>query len=310
MKKALYLRSGSGDPFYNLAAEEFILEHRRDCSPVLFIWQSDGAVVIGRHQNPWAETDAEFLDREGIVLARRKSGGGAVYQDRGNLNFALITDRAAFDVSRQTDAVCRALAACGISAETGRMSRLYLSGRKISGSAFLLRRHRALHHGTLLVDADMNMMASLRGVMRITDRRGVASSAEETVNIAAVHPGASIDACAAAIRAQFEELAGCRFEAGDIGAVCSGSEFSALVERQRSWEWRYGTTPPFDLELDEGAGRVAMHVEKGLVGSITIEPCGEVVYGGGGSVRFRAEEIHRALEGTGLRLEALDHACP
>ena len=146
--------------------------------------------------------------------------------------------------------------------------------------------------------------------MRITGRKGVASSAEDTVNIAAVQPGASIDACAAAIRAQFEELAGRGFDEADIDAVCSGGEFSLLVERQRSWEWRYGTTPPFDLELDEGAGRVAMHVEKGRVGSITIEPCGEVLYSGAGSVRFRAEEIRRALEGTGLRLEALDHACP
>src|SRR5512138_3301371 len=106
--KPLYLRSRITDPYYNLAVEECLLDRAGNAGPMLFLWQSSNAVVIGKNQNPWKETDFGFLARERVTLARRMSGGGAVYHDRGNLNFSFIADTRAFDPDRQLHAVMEA----------------------------------------------------------------------------------------------------------------------------------------------------------------------------------------------------------
>ena len=113
IKTAVYIEPLT-DPFHNLAAERYLLEHTPAGSVTLYLWQNKNTVVIGRNQNPWAECNIALLRKDGGHLVRRLSGGGAVYHDSGNLNFTFLTDTHTYNLSRQLSVITTALAALGI----------------------------------------------------------------------------------------------------------------------------------------------------------------------------------------------------
>ena len=86
-----YLETGSQDPYYNLAFEEFVLTHRME-GDYLILWQNDNTIVIGQNQNAEEEINRSFVEAHQIHVVRRSTGGGAVYHDLGNLNYSFITD--------------------------------------------------------------------------------------------------------------------------------------------------------------------------------------------------------------------------
>lgn len=167
-------RTLSNDPFLNLCIEHFLLQHTPPDSYILLLYVNRPSVVIGRNQNPWLEANLYQVDDGRVkrgssqedrvpLLIRRRSGGGAVFHDEGNLNFSVIHPRGAFDRNRHAEMVARALRQAGatharvnerhdivldnFSADPGK------STVKISGSAYKLTRLRAMHHGTCLVDS-------------------------------------------------------------------------------------------------------------------------------------------------------------
>ena len=105
----LIVQSSSTDVYRNLAIEEYLMEHAVDHGPVLFLWQSDCAVVMGKNQNPWRECRLNLMREEGIPLARRISGGGTVYHDIGNLNYCVIVDRTQYREEQAYKMVSEAL---------------------------------------------------------------------------------------------------------------------------------------------------------------------------------------------------------
>ena len=161
MAAAYYLETGSTDPAYNLAFEEFVQANRRQ-GDYLILWQNDNAVIIGRNQNALEEINREFVQAHGIRVVRRNTGGGAVYHDLGNLNYSFITDAEAPEnrsASLFTSPVVDALRALGLDAESSGRNDILVSGKKVSGTAEHLLRGRILHHGTLLFDSDPSMIA-------------------------------------------------------------------------------------------------------------------------------------------------------
>ncbi len=182
------------DPYRNMAIEKQLMDTLPEDTAILYLWQNEHTVVIGRNQNPWYELKVEEFLESGGRLARRLSGGGAVYHDIGNLNFTFIVPKTEFDIPRQLNVVGMALGALGIQTEANGRNDLYASGRKFSGNAFFKSGSAAYHHGTLLVDTNMQVMERFLTVDREKlQKRGVSSVGARVVNLCELNPSLTIE---------------------------------------------------------------------------------------------------------------------
>ena len=241
---ASYWETGSVDPRYNLAFEEYILYHRKT-GDHLILWQNDNTVVIGSNQITEAEINRAFVEAHGIQVVRRSTGGGAVYHDLGNLNYSFITDYDPEDqlsMARFTQPVAAALRELGLSAEASGRNDILVSGRKVSGTAQKIVGGRILHHGTLLFDSDPDAVA---GALQVrADKfqgKGVQSVRSRIGNIRPLLPE-DMDIQAfwqylkQALLAQELQPAGLTEE--ELREV-----LRLKVEKYDSWEWNFGRSP-------------------------------------------------------------------
>lgn len=158
----LCIDSRCTDVYWNLAAEEYLLKQKQQ--DYFMLWQSEPCVVMGKHQNVQAEVDEDFTRQQGIALARRFSGGGAVYQDDGNINLSFIetVDRPDFDTYLQQ--TIDFLKKIGVAASTDQRMGIYVDSRKVSGSAQCIHKNRVMYHCTLLYSTDLDVLnAALAG---------------------------------------------------------------------------------------------------------------------------------------------------
>ena len=126
----------SFNPWFNLAIEEFLVNNVKDDETILYLWQNKDTVVIGSNQNPWKECDVNKIEEDKVKLARRLSGGGAVYHDIGNLNFTFIMKKYKYDEDKQLNVVLNAINSFGMEAKFSGRNDLLLSGKKFSGNAY------------------------------------------------------------------------------------------------------------------------------------------------------------------------------
>ena len=158
----IYIPNDNHDPALNLAMEEYILSGSGINEPVLFFYVNDPSIIIGRHQNTVDEINAEFVRDQGIRIVRRCSGGGAVYHDRGNLNYSLISPgdmRSTGDFSVLLTPILDALHSLNLPAALGGRNDLLLDGAKFSGNAYYHNRFGSVTHGTLLFDTDLSVLS-------------------------------------------------------------------------------------------------------------------------------------------------------
>ncbi|MBQ8310921.1 MAG: lipoate--protein ligase [Clostridia bacterium] len=163
-----FLRLNTTDPYYNLAVEEYLFLHATD--DLFMLWQNEPTVVIGKNQNAYAEINMDAVEKRGIHIARRITGGGAVYHDLGNLNYTFISAArgTSLDFAYFTAPVIEALACVGICAELSGRNDLVTDGKKFSGNAQYSANGKTLHHGTLLFDSDLEMLSS---VLRVDEEK-------------------------------------------------------------------------------------------------------------------------------------------
>lgn len=245
------LTGDSFDPWHNLAVEERLFDILKEDECIFYLWQNKNTVVIGRHQNAWKECRTKLLEDEGGKLARRSSGGGAVFHDLGNLNFTFVVPREKYDVQRQLNVIRKAVASFGIETEfTGRNDLVVSgSGAKFSGNAFRFSDKTGLHHGTIMMDVDVDKLG--RYLAPGKDKlkaKGIESVRSRVCNLKALNHEITIENMTKALKNAFQQEYGPAEEMSmnDI----AGSELTALEEKYSSWDFRMGRALPFDVTLE------------------------------------------------------------
>lgn len=261
--KLLIAESRLTDPHHNLALEETLLQAADD-AVILYLWQNQNTVVIGRNQNPWKECRTALLQQEGGHLARRLSGGGAVFHDLGNLNFTFLMPQPSYDLDRQLEVICTAVRSFGITAERSGRNDILAADRKFSGNAFYKNGKQAYHHGTILIDADMDRLSRYLSPSKAKlSAKGVDSVRSRVGNLRELNGAITIDSMKTALTAAFSTVYGGSVEKIEV------LPDPALVERYRSWDWNYGQKLPFTLEWEErltfGCVRIEAQVEHGII---------------------------------------------
>ncbi|QCR36305.1 lipoate--protein ligase A [Nissabacter sp. SGAir0207] len=263
------LLSDSHDPWFNLAVEECIFR-QVTTQRVLFLWRNAETVVIGQAQNPWKECNTRRMAADGIKLARRSSGGGAVFHDLGNTCFTFMAGKPEYDKTVSTQIILNALHSLGIPATVSGRNDLVVNTpegeRKISGSAYRETSDRGFHHGTLLLDADLSRLADyLNPDPKKLQAKGITSVRGRVANLNELRPGIRHEQICQAVTEAFFAWYGERVEAEVISPhrLPDLPGFPEQFAKQSSWEWNFGKAPAFTHLLDErfGWGGVDLHLD-------------------------------------------------
>lgn len=268
--------SDSYDPWFNLAVEECIFRQMPADQRVLFLWRNNDTVVIGRAQNPWKECNTRKMDADNIKLARRSSGGGAVFHDLGNTNFTFMAGKPEYDKTVSTNIILDGLSGLGISVSASGRNDLVVETadgeRKISGSAYRETKDRGFHHGTVLINADLSRLADyLNPDPKKLQAKGITSVRSRVTNLTEILPGIGHDQVCDAIKAAFFDYYGEKAEAELISpqSLPDLPGFAETFAKQSSWEWNFGNAPAFSHLLDTRFkwGGIELHfdVERGII---------------------------------------------
>ncbi len=282
------------NPYKNIAIEEYLMRHVPEGAVSLFLWKNKKTVVIGRNQNAWRECQVERLAADGGYLARRLSGGGAVYHNTGNLNFTFSAPKEIYDVSRQVSVIAEAAKSFGILAEKTGRNDIMADGRKFSGNAFYKSGGRAYHHGTILISEDMaHMVKYLDTSGSKLHAKTVKSVPARVVNLSDLNPAVTVDTFRVAMKEAFEKVYGLPVTV----LHDSDLDWKEIEEREKffaSYEWRLGHKQEFtnrwEAHFNWGFLRLYVKVANGVIES------GEV--DSDGLAASVIAKIPKALKGT------------
>lgn len=261
--------SKSDDPYLNLAVEQYLMETAGEDACVLYLWQNRHTVVIGRNQNAWAECRTTELSQDGGHLARRLSGGGAVYHDMGNLNFTFLVSKKNYDLPKQQQVIVAACKNLGIDAQITGRNDVTAQGRKFSGNAFYDSKGQAYHHGTLLVDVDMAKLGQyLVPSKEKLQSKGVSSVQSRVINLKELCPDLTIDRMKEEMRKAFDQVYG--LEATELSENDLDMDYvNQLRQRNASWDWNYGKSLPATFTCKArfpwGGVELQLQVEQGII---------------------------------------------
>lgn len=276
MQKLKVLISDTFDPWFNLATEDWIF---RDLDPnicVLYLWRNKDTVVIGRFQNPWKECHTEKMESDSIKLARRQSGGGAVFHDLGNTNFTFLSSKENYNKEINNGIIIKAIKKFGIDAFSSGRNDLIIKidgeDKKISGSAFKETKDRCFHHGTLLIDADLTQLSNyLSPDKKKLQGKGISSVKSRVQNLAHINSEINHDILCKAIITEFFDHYNnqCEIEVLDNEYLKSIPQLNSYYEFLKNWNWRFGETPKFSHLLEEyfdwGSMEVHLDTHKGQI---------------------------------------------
>lgn len=281
MLRTRILISDSHDPYFNLAVEDTIFRAMPTSERILFLWRNADTVVIGKGQNPWKECNTRKMELDGVKLARRQTGGGAVFHDLGNSNFTFMAAKPEYDKSISTMIVLKAMKRLGVEGKASGRNDLIIETdegeKKFSGSAYRETKDRGFHHGTLLLSADLKRLANyLNPDPKKLESKGITSVRSRVVNLEDVVRGIDHSMVCDALRDSFLE----HFR-GDVQperitpeSLPDLPDFEKTFEKQRDWNWNFGKSPDFSHELSErfSWGRIELHldVQRGEIRKATI----------------------------------------
>lgn len=238
------------NPFLNLAVESQLLDTYQENTVTLFLWRNRQTVVIGANQNPYSECDVDTLLKEGGHLTRRRTGGGAVYHDLGNLNFSIVADKKIYDVKRQMTVIQKTLLNYGLETEVSGRNDITYQGRKFSGNAFAKTKYQGLHHGTILIKTDSEKLQKYLKVKPAKlHKHGVKSVSSRVINLSEVADITSENIIPHLIKA-FEEVYDSKAIVINFDDLCT-EEVLKLRDRISSDEYLFGKWKEFHTQKSE-----------------------------------------------------------
>ena len=200
-----------------------------------FVWRVAPTVIIGRNQDMETEVNLPFCRERGINVVRRKSGGGCVYADRGNIMLSYITPRKGVEevFGEFLDQFAEALRGLGLPAVRTTHNDILVDGCKVSGNAFFSLPHGSIVHGTLLHSVDFDMLAAaITPTKAKLEKHGVQSVRQRVTNLSDLGIGLSV-----------EELADYLTDAFCTGSVLlDASDIDRIKDIEKSY-----TEPSFVL---------------------------------------------------------------
>ncbi|MDR4248877.1 MULTISPECIES: lipoate--protein ligase [Bacillus] len=261
------------DPMINLAIEEYCLKYLDPDETYLLFYINQPSIIIGKNQNTIEEINTKYVEDNGIKVVRRLSGGGAVYHDKGNLNFSFITkdDGDSFhNFKKFTEPVIKALEKLGVKAELSGRNDIMADGRKISGNAQFATRGRIFSHGTLLFDSEIEHVVSALNVKKEKiESKGIKSIRSRVANISELMDQKMTTE-------EFRKiLLSYIFDTnGDVPQYqLTEKDWEKIHEisrdRYQKWEWNYGRSPKFNLQHSKrfpaGSIDLRLEVKKGII---------------------------------------------
>lgn len=320
MIRKIFIYNAQGtDPHENLAAEKVLMDALGPGEAMLYLWQNLNTVVIGRNQNAWLECRTSLLSEEGGKLARRLSGGGAVYHDLGNLNFTFLMCKEDYDLETQVSVIQRACALAGIQAEKSGRNDLLADGRKFSGNAFYQDKVHAYHHGTLMVDVDKEKLGRYLSPPKAKlQAKGVASVRSRVVNLKELSPALTIHGMRENMVQAFQDVYGLTAEAFVLDAAME-TEIAKLKAEYGSWEYLYGVPLSFTFSCEEkfdwGYIQLQLDAKSGIVQEVGINTDAmdwtlpESIVKALKGCRFETEAMVYALQQAFLPAEVCEDLC-
>lgn len=272
------------DARINLAIEYYLLSEVELDEPILLFYINDNAIIVGKNQNTYEEVNTDYVEREGVTVVRRFSGGGAVYHDLGVLNFCFLTkdDGDSFrNFKKFTTPVIEALHKMGVQgAELRGRNDLVIDDKKFSGNAMYSKNGRLTAHGTLMFDSQIDaVVGALKPKKHKLESKGIKSIRSRVTNIKPYLDDEYQYMNAKNFR---EKLLLNIFDADDINGVkeyrLTDKDWEKIKEfadqYTSNWKWNYGESPKFDLERSErlsvGTVEVKLNVNKGLITNLKI----------------------------------------
>lgn len=272
IKSMRYLINNSTDPYFNLAFDEYCLENIHSEEPYFFLWRNRPAVIIGLNQNAYGEVNLEYLNANGITLARRVTGGGAVYHDLQNMNYTIIGR------NPSPQPMVDALRQLGVPAELTGRNDIFVEGRKVSGYARRVAGNQEIIHGTLMYDVDLDTLQHVLDTPASKMKaKGISSVRSHVANLKEYLPQfKSLDE----LQAKLSEI----LSGGDGPLLAQGSGYPSqdvidaevrriAAEKFATWEFIYGHSHEADFnykkKLPCGTVEASLRIDRGTITALT-----------------------------------------
>ena len=299
-----YIESNSTDPYFNLALEEYVFDKLPKDESYFMLWQNANTIVIGKYQNAMQEINQKVVDERGIKVARRLSGGGAVYHDMGNLNFTFIVDQKDVDglnFKIFVVPIVETLKGFGVEAEFTGRNDIVIGGRKISGNSQYIKRNRVMHHGCIMLDSDLEKVADALKVREAKFKSKSVKSVRSRVTT--INDNAPVKISMEEFKSALKEhiLGDETVEPYQLTEEDLREINRLREEKYATWDWNYGRASRFEVTMEEkfDAGLVTVHMTAKDGRIIDIRFFGD--FFGNGEI----EDLEKALQGVILdnRLE-------